>query len=233
MCKYLLIFFCIFTSFAYAQIPHQLPAKIFEMPELDRTEISREISVLIGEADQLNPKIGGYPPDFNSEFDREGVYLLWGDLLADAVIFNRTSQDSEKSLFLLSQLYRQGHNMDVRNAAQKANASILKCLDVYPKSIPCHFEASYFYLQVSPTNTKLAKKSLVFLKKQFKKNPNENVESGFVFLHLYSGENKKAIKQIKYFIKTFPDSSRVNSFAQLKEAIENKKIKTMHNNLGE
>jgi hypothetical protein len=232
MCCYLFLIFALAASFANAETFYQLPAKIFELPVEGGDEISRNADVLIAQAEGLNARIGRYPPVFYSEFDREGVYLLWSELLGDAVIFNKTSRDSETSLFLLSQLYRQGHNMDVRNAAQKANEVLAKCLDIYPASIPCHFEASYFYLQISPTNTALARKSLVFLKKQFRKNSNENVESGFVFLHLYSGENKKAVKQIKSFIKAFPESARIKSFVQIKDAIESKEFKTMHTDFG-
>lgn len=224
----LIIASCVASADQY----QRLPIKIFDMPTQEHSGMSRNVESLAKEIDQLNYKIGGYPPVFTSEMDREGVYLLWSNLLADALVYQKESQSSEMSLSLLAQLYRQGHNMDVRGAAESANLTIMNCLDIYPKSVPCHFESSYFYLQVSPMNTKMASRSLKYLRKHFKKKLNEEVESGFVFLYLQTGKYRKATKQINYFFKQFPDSNRVEMFKQIKKGIEEKKVKTVHTEFG-
>lgn len=151
---------------------------------------------------------------------------MWTDLLRDA---NALPQDSEDFLFLNAQLYRQGHNMDVRYAAQKSDEYIQSCISAYKNSEKCHLEATYLYLQIGPPNIKLAKKSLKVLKKMYKPKLSEEVEAGYVFVYLYSRDNKGAIKQIKKYLTEFPNAGRAEMFRKILAGLESGGIQVRSN----
>ena len=216
----------LFSCTSIGDTPSKLPEKIFEIPALDRKKANRGIDTLMSEASALNSLIGRYPPSYKTGEEREKTYALWSDLLQDV---NTIPQNSEEYLFLNAQLYRQGHNMDVRYAAQKSDEFIQSCISTFKKSEKCHLEATYLYLQVGPPNTKLAKKSLKALKKMYKPNLNEEVEAGYVFVYLYSRDNKGAIIQIKKYLKEFPSSSRSVMFKKIMAGIENGGIQVKSN----
>jgi hypothetical protein len=214
------------SGISLAGSPSSLPEKIFEIPELGREESVRNLDSLISEAKVLNSVIGHYPPAYTSEEQRDKTYALWSDLLLDANAFPR---DSESSLFLNAQLYRQGHNMDVRYAAQKSDEYIQSCISAYKQSERCHLEATYLYLQVGPPNIKLAKKSLKALKRMYKPKLSEEVEAGYVFVYLYSRDNKGAIKQINKYLKEFPHANRAEMFKNILAGIKDSGIQVKSN----
>lgn len=171
------------------------------------------------ETGSLNQFIGSYPPRFGSEKERELIYKKWLVLVSEAEAHNKMNVNSEKSLYLLSELYRQGHNMDVAGSAEKAINHLDACLAADQKSIPCNFSASYFYLSIGPAFLDKAEKSLSVLKNQFSPKLNQEVEAGFVFLYLYKQDVARAKKQIDYFTQNFPGSSRAKQFTSIKESL--------------
>jgi hypothetical protein len=214
------------SGISLAESPSKLPERIFEIPDLNRKEPLRKIDSLTSKADALNSVIGHYPPAYTSEEQREKTYALWSDLLLDV---NALPHDSENFLFLNAQLYRQGHNMDVRYAAQKSDEYIQSCISAYKKSERCHLEATYLYLQIGPPNIKLAKKSLKVLRKIYKPKLSEEVEAGYVFVYLYSRDNKGSIKQINKYLKEFPSAGRAEMFKKILAGIENGGIQVKSN----
>ena len=165
----------------------------------------------------LNRNIGRYPPRFSDEAEREAIYKKWLSLVSEAEAFSSINPNSEKSLYLLSELYRQGHNMDVKGSAEKALSNLDLCLSLYPKSVPCNFSASYFYLSIGPKYLDKAEQSLSTLKQHFSPNLNDEVEAGYIFLYLYRQDVPAAKKQIDSFIKNFPASNRVTEFTNIRE----------------
>ena len=209
------------SNLSWSESPSKLPDRIFELPPLERMESSRSIEEILRKANQLNSIIGRYPPSYKTEEEREKTYNLWVDLLLDV---SALGENSEELLFLHSQLYRQGHNMDVRSAAHKSEKYIKACIAKYKKSEKCHLEATFLYLQVGPPNLKLAKKSLKTLSKMYKPNLNEEVEAGYVFLYLYSRDEKRALKQIEKYLSKFSSSSRAAMFQKIQVAIQDSGI---------
>jgi len=191
--------------------------KVFELspPQLDIPAMSFE--ALEKEIGALNRYIGSYPPRFTSESERELVYKKWLSLVSEAEAYNKVNSNTEKSLYLLSELYRQGHNMDVSGSAEKALSNLDSCLLANEHSIPCNFSASYFYLSIGTAYLDKAEKSLSILKNHFSPKLNHEVEAGYVFLYLYRQNVPMAKEQIDLFIKSFPTSLRVAAFTNIKE----------------
>ena len=191
--------------------------KVFELNPAQLEVPTMSFEVIENEIGALNKYIGSYPPRFANENERELVYKKWHSLVSEAEAYNKINSNTEKSLYLLSELYRQGHNMDVSGSAEKALSNLDSCLLVNEHSIPCNFSASYFYLSIGPKYLDKAEKSLLVLKNHYSPKLNHEVEAGYVFLYLYRQNVPKAKNQIDLFIQSFPDSSRVSTFTNIKE----------------
>jgi len=183
-----------------------LPKKTFPLP-INAQHVSHRTldEVAIG-GEELNKWLGGYPPRFSSEMEREAIYLTWRELMLDATALTKDTTPSERSLNILADLYRQGHNMDVEKTGELAKQSVEECLQQFPQSVPCHFTAVHLYLSTEPK--KLASKtehSLNFLRAHFAPMRHPRVESAYIFLYVFEEKNKEALQLIDAFLTEFPD----------------------------
>ena len=201
----------------------EMNIKEIEAPTLSLEELEAEINF-------FDRYIGGYPPRFKNEAEREMVYKKWLVVVAEAEAYAKANKGSEASFYLRSGFYRQGHNMDVIGSSEKASEHVKACLKLYEKSIPCNFSAMYFYLSIVPTPTHLneAEKSLAILRQAFKPELDGDVEAGYVYLYLYGQDIPQAIKQIDYYIENFPNSSRVADFKQMSTALKDGNFKVVN-----
>ena len=191
--------------------------KVFELNPVTIQAPTMTFSEIKSQVGALNKYIGSYPPRFKNDTVREVIYKKWLSLVSEAEAFNSKHPNSEKSLYLLSELYRQGHNMDVKGSAEKALNNLNSCLSLFRYSVPCNFSASYFYLSIGPNYLDKAEQSLSILKQHYAPHPNEEVEAGYVFLFLYRQNIPMVKKQIDSFTKSFPNSRKVAAFANIKE----------------
>ena len=196
-----------------------LEQKYFELKIEKRDESTRTLDVLERSIERLNALAGSYPPRFQDEGERQQAYVLWADLLSDAIAYEKAWPGDETAQFFLIELFRMGYNMDVLDTGERVLASIKACLTSHPESVRCHFGASYFYLSVGPRFTKQAEASLDFLRGAFAPEQNADVESGYVFLYLYRQDVQSARKQIDRYVELFPDTPRAAEFANLKSAL--------------
>lgn len=194
--------------------------KIFDLAPVTLDAPSMAYETIEAEMNSLNRYIGSYPPRFSDEKQRELIYQQWLSLLAEAEAYSRLNTGSEESLHLLSELYRQGHNLDVRSSTEHAAKNIDLCLDGYDKSILCNFSAAYFYLSIGPDYLDKAEKSLSFLKQHYSPELNSAVEENYVFLYLYRQDVVSARKQIDSFIKNFPASEKVAMLVEIRADLD-------------
>ncbi len=146
------------------------------------------------------------------------VYKKWLDLVSDAEAMPVSATTEEQVLFISSELYRQGHNLDVSGSAQKAISKLDACLTTYPKSVPCNMSAAYFYLFIGPQYLSTAEKSLQLLREHFAPKLDAEVESLYVLLYLHQQNEAMSKKQIDKFIKHFPNHKDVDIFSKLRDA---------------
>lgn len=225
--KILTIFLLFFASggcFAKsAKIPGtNVDEKALELKISQLTKPSLNFEELEKEVSNFNNYIGSYPPRFSSNKERDSIYKKWLSITSEAEAFAKDNPETEQALYILSELYRQGHNMDVIGSAEKALSNLKHCLTKYEKSIPCNLSASYLYLSIGEGYLGAAEKSLEILRKQFSPKKNAEVEAGYVMLYLFQRNNIKAKIQIDQFISEFPNSERVEHFLKIKESLGNK-----------
>lgn len=194
--------------------PQSTPAA----PQRDVRQLKQEIA-------WLNAYIGAYPPRYPQQGGKRLVQERWIGAVNDARAHLAVQGDTEEVLFLLAELYRQGHNMDVKNAGALAERTIEACVGKYPQSVPCHFSSSFFYLSVDPKYADRAERSLTTLRKLLAPRIDHSVERGLVFLYVYKKQPAQAIKQINYYLKKFPNSKDKEKMVKLRAAIKKGGIK--------
>jgi len=166
----------------------------------------------------LQPIIGRYPPRLRDEAHRQDVYEAWIDVVASAEGLGSEAPE-EARLYLLAELYRQGHNLDVRGAAELADSNLGRCLDLFPRSRPCNLSASFFYLSIIPTAETLSKaeRSLMALRREASPGFDEEAEAGFIFLYLQSRDVDRTRGQIERYLRLFPSSGRADDFRVMRD----------------
>jgi len=186
---------------AMAQKPAEpLPLKIEHLDSMTMTEAELSSNV-----DALNTYIGSYPTNIENAAQRQQVYEFWSKQVAEAEAFARLNPNTENAFSLRSELYRQGHNLDVAGSADRARENLTLCFEKFENPISCHFSASYFYLSINPEFADKAKPSLDSLRQHFGENHNSDVDRGFVFYFLMKNDLENAVKEAKGFLKNHPD----------------------------
>jgi hypothetical protein len=200
--------------------PHGLSAKTFPMPAMPAGPPGASFSSVDAEIAILQQSIGGYPPRFTSEGQRDAIYTRWANALLQARGLNGEGEHQEAKLYLLAELYRQGHNLDVQGAAPQAMAAVERCIELYPRSRPCHFSASLFYLSVTGPSQRLdkAERSLIVLREEAAPALDENAEAGFIRLAIARDDRAEANRLIERYLIAFPRSPRAETFRRFRAA---------------
>jgi len=194
--------------------PHGLSAKTFPMPAMPAAPPGASFSSVDAEVAILQRTIGGYPPRFTSEGQRDAIYTRWANALLQARGLNGDAEHREAKLYLLAELYRQGHNLDVEGAAAQAMATVERCIALYPRSRACHYSASLFYLSVTGPKQPLdkAERSLIVLREEAAPALDENAEAGFIRLAIARDQRAEANRLIERYLIAFPRSPRAEAF---------------------
>lgn len=220
--KYILLFILLVnTSIVEAR---KIPGTNLNEKSLPLTIIKRKapllsLEKLLEENNKINDYIGMYPPRLYSENQRNIIYKRWIDLVSDAEYYFLSQ--NEQAIYLLADLYRQGHNMDVIGSFDRANKILQICLSKDPKSLSCHSTSVYLYLSSGPDVLYKAEESLIFLRRHFAPKLNSAVESAYVTLYLHKRDAKNAKIQIKKFIDIFPNHQYSKLYKDILPALDN------------
>jgi len=180
-----------------ALTPLPMPAPAANAAAVPYAELEATVSA-------FNRHVGTWPPSFASEAERQAVYQRWSAALQQAWALQARQGASEDTLYLLAELYRQGHNMEVSDAGSRANTAVQSCLQQYPDSVRCHFSASFFYLTIDPQFAPQGEASLLRLRALLAPRVDMTVERGFVFAYLYQGRQTEALAQLDYLLRLDP-----------------------------
>ncbi len=191
------------------------------MPEKAKGLTAMSAQQVKGRITELNRFIGSYPPRIAAADQRDVVYKQWSEAMQAAWLIEESAPDSESTFAILSELYRQGHNLDVKGSGKRAMQTLDRCLAAFPASVACHFSAAYFYLSVNPTLAPKGEASLIRLRELRKPKVDMDVERGFVFAYLYQGRTAETIKQLDYFLTLEPKSDWART---MREAVTKERV---------
>ena len=202
----------------------KIPGTNLDEKPLPITIIKRKVPLmslekLLEENNEINNYIGMYPPRLYSENQRNIIYKKWIDLVSDAEYYLSLSQN-EQILYLLADLYRKGHNMDVVDSSNHAIKNLQICLNKYPKSLSCHYTSVYLYLSSGPDGLYKAEESLIFLRRHFAPELNSAVELAYITLYLHKRDAKNAKIQIEKFIDIFHNHQYAKLYKDILPALD-------------
>jgi len=203
--------------------PEQSQANLLPMPAPQpHRPPGRSEDQLTSEVNALGDRIGGYPPHFQSEVERQDAYDRWSDLLLDAQALPWSTAGEATRLGLLGELYRQGFDMDVASAGSLAEATLLQCIDLHPRAINCNWSLVFLYLSVTPSDERLkqVRFSLDVLRQELGPAPNEEVEYYSALLRAFNGDVDGARRQIDAYFKDFPQGPHSDDLHKLSSEID-------------
>jgi hypothetical protein len=214
----------VLAACASAPPPKTIPGtnlveKHFSLPPRDRAPSGRSVAQVEAEVNGLNAYLGSYPPRLLDESHRTATYEAWSQALVDVWAMRPAEGEEERVLYLLGELYRQGHNLDVTEAAHLAEQAIEGCIGKFPETEKCRFSASYFYLSLGPKYLARAQQNLDWLRMHFEPRVHPEVERGYVYLHVFRRDPAKAATQINYFLSQFPGSPERNNLLRLRQQL--------------
>lgn len=198
------------------RLNHAIQTEVLALEQNPITDELVNYEILVLQIIDLNKYLGHYPSQIKDQNQRLQIYHKWLNIVANAENYAKRTKDKEKVLYILSELYRQGHNMGVLGSKEKAQQNIETCLQQFKASIQCHLSASFFYLSLGDDYLDQAEKSLRFLRKYYLPHADADTEAGYVILYLLRSEKKKILAQIERFIKNFPYHTRTPSFKKMK-----------------
>ena len=194
-------------------------SKVDSGSEIRSDSTNDEIVVYEKRLLRLNNYAGSYPPRFRDDREKRNVISEWKSLEKKLAFIDLENSPTEQELYILGELHRIGHNLDMNGSGKAAMKVIDLCINYFANSVKCHFSASYFYLSIPPKWIHKAKRSLDYLKSHFSPILNEEVESGYVFYFIMKQDVINAKKQIEFFNDNFPMSSRVEMFILIRESL--------------
>ena len=184
----------------------------FDLPQPSLDTPPPTVQALDQQVGALNKVIGSFPIRVSTADDRQAVYRQSSAALQQAWAIERKQPRAESTDGLLADLYRQGHNLDVKRTADSADNTITLCLAASPDSIRCNFAAAYFYLSVNPKFAPKGEVALVHLRELFKPQANLEVEKGVVFAYLFEGRKDEARTQLTHFRTLDPQADWAREF---------------------
>jgi len=200
--------------------------KVLKLPEGSTVVTKDKSREIFSSIKALDKTIGDYPPKYGNSGDdtREILYTKWAETLKKARGFAKIKGNNSEaqSLYFLSELYRQGHNLDVKESHKEASLLIDRCIDKFPNYLPCHTSCAKYYLSIKPTDITLTKAelSLFTLRNSNKSKLDEDVEYNFAILRASQGDGKLALKEIGQFLKNFPRSENRKRLIKLRDEIK-------------
>lgn len=168
----------------------------FILPADTRDEPKYTLGKLKKDVGFLNKYIGTYPPLVATAQGKQESYKLWSEALTDTNAHFKSKGATEEVLSILSELLRQGHNLDVQGAGALAKKTISLCLSKYEDSLNCNFSAVRFYLSIESKKENLgkAKKSLDFLTATYGSDLPPELQDAVTYLN--SQATKKKVKVV-------------------------------------
>jgi hypothetical protein len=183
--------------------PSQLKVTPLPFPALKPdTFASLPLEEIQSRADVLVETLGTFPPQLEKAEDRQGLYVVWSEVLAAALEVETKQGDSEPVAHVLAELYREGHNLDVLECQERASAILKFGLTRFPDSIPLNFEAARFYLGIGKAIP--AEGALIHLRALRHTTEDIEIERPLLFAYLYQDRRADALKQVDHCLALRP-----------------------------
>jgi cytochrome c-type biogenesis protein CcmH/NrfG len=150
--------------------------------------------------------IGGWPTLIKTSQELQEVTKRWNTTYHQAEALLKQHPESVDVQFILADLLRMGHNIDIQGAAQASVQLLRHIIEATPNHFQAHYCLASLYVSVGPQMAPLAEK--FFLKAETLAAPNvrADIYQGLGFACLYQDKILNALEYFEKYLKLQSDS---------------------------
>ena len=167
----------------------------------------------------LEPIIGGHPPNINSEEEFKAVKNKYIDMKneLDSLLLKRPND--QDLLLLRGHLQSMGHNFDYPGAWQGSTDDLSALLKANPGHVQALVELASLWVnsrpELAPKTEKLFRDAQCYYGNQLL----EAAQKGVFFSLYYQGKMKEALKQSEYLTKTWPQNEQYRELNNITRSV--------------
>lgn len=195
-----------------ASTPPSLPAPTpFDLPPeppVAVREHQRALAELGRALDALEPAIGDWPPAVSGETERHQVFARWRAVLERARALDVPGDQDPAVLWLVGSTWRQGHNLEVKGAAEMAIARFEQCLAVDPAFVECHRGLGRLYLASTPEHAPAAEDHLRRARELYAPSVHPDLERQIAVALVVQGRTAEALAHLDGYLAEQPGDGR-------------------------
>ncbi|MBI1258835.1 MAG: hypothetical protein GC204_15300 [Chloroflexi bacterium] len=176
------------------------------MPFGKKPSFIESLKQLQGKRERFNLIIGGWPTRIRNEQEGLAVRKLWDEALSEARALTKQQPTSLEAKFVLADLLRMGHNIDVPGAAQASYTLLQEIIQANPDHFGAHNSLAILFLAINPQTAPQAETH--FLKAEALAAPHviPDIYQGLGFACLYQDKTPEAIAYFEKFLQYREDT---------------------------
>ncbi len=189
----------------------EAPARVAGIDPGD-VELTRELLAIDAEIDALEYWLSDYPGEFDSQQERARVMARWRAVVERAVVLSNVDLQNPALFARVGNLYRQGHNLDIPEAASSSYAVLNQCIALARDHIDCHFNLARLLLASAPRNAARAEHHLNRVRALIEPDSRPEVEKALARAYFVQGRRSAALRQIDHYLSLQPDDLDAQRF---------------------
>lgn len=204
-----------------------------QLVEQEQQQLSAEVQSMVDSLDQqldtFYPVIGFYPPQLESDEDRQQVENQFAEVANQAEDFiseqdNLSDAEAIRLYASLGELYRLGHNLDLEGSWEKSESYFQKALAIDDANFESKNGLATLYVNTGPDFAHQAEVLfLSTLKDPISDDQKVNVYQGLFFAYYYQFDLDKALIAADKGLEIDPTNEQLLTLKQTAEAVKNRK----------
>ncbi|MDP6977423.1 MAG: hypothetical protein QF570_02340 [Myxococcota bacterium] len=175
-------------------------------------ELALELQAIDEEIEFLETWLAGYPGRFESRRERMQVATRWRAAVERAVVLLNVDLQHPELFARVGELYRQGHNLDVPDAAGSAYNTLNRCLALARDHVGCHFSLARLFLASPPQYAARAEQHLERIRSLVEPDSRPDVEAALAQAYFVQGRRSAALRQVDHYLTLEPDDAEAKRF---------------------
>lgn len=175
-------------------------------------DLTRELIELDRQITGLEMWLGTYPPEFASEKERRKVHARWFAAIERATVLLNVDLDNPELFLRAGMLYRQGHFLDIPDAANSAYGSLDRCMTLARDHVECRYELARLLLASSRLYAARAEQLLIEARELIQPAIRPEFEAALAKAYLAQGRRSAALRQIDHYLSLRPGDLEAQRF---------------------
>jgi lipopolysaccharide biosynthesis regulator YciM len=153
--------------------------------------------------------IGGWPTRIKSETQRQQITKRWQEAVKRANKIVVVWPDNHYLLWLVGELYRMGHNIDIPNVIHRAIEIYERMIADNPKCFEALFSLARLYLNAVPGRAVEAEQLLLRAKEIAKPELIPDITEGLFHACVYQKKTDEAIMYLESYLSQRPEDTQM------------------------